>query len=122
MEEPHSVILSTTKQSRLQDTATGFTTHQSGRGREKKRTFNIPVSPLEISDTYSGLQMSVILMNTPKIKFLGIRFLTQSVNQLSHSVMSNSLRPHGLRYTKLPVHHQHLELAQTYVHQVGDAI
>ena len=25
--------------------------------------------------TYSGLQMSAILMNTPKIKFLGIRFL-----------------------------------------------
>ena len=33
------------------------------------------VSPWEISDTYSGLQMSAILMNTPKIKFLGIRFL-----------------------------------------------
>ena len=29
----------------------------------------------EISDTYSGLQMSAILMNTPKIWFLGIRFL-----------------------------------------------
>ena len=33
------------------------------------------LSPWEISDTYSGLQMSAILGNTPKIKFLGIRFL-----------------------------------------------
>ena len=33
------------------------------------------MSPREIPDTYSGLQMGVILMNTPKIKFLEIRFL-----------------------------------------------
>ena len=32
-------------------------------------------SPLAGADTYSGLQMSAILMNTPQIKFLGIRFL-----------------------------------------------
>ena len=31
--------------------------------------------PWESSDTYSGLQMSAILVNTPKIWFLGIRFL-----------------------------------------------
>ena len=30
--------------------------------------------PLGISDTYLELQMSAILMNTPKIKFLGVRF------------------------------------------------
>ena len=42
---------------------------------KEKRTLNTPVSPWEISDTYSGLQMSAILMNTPEIKFLGIRFL-----------------------------------------------
>ena len=44
-------------------------------GRKQKRTLNTPVSPWEISDTYSGLQMSAILMNTPKIKLLGISFL-----------------------------------------------
>jgi len=33
------------------------------------------VSPWEISDTYSGLPMSAILMNTPKIYFLEIIFL-----------------------------------------------
>ena len=42
---------------------------------EEDRTLNTPVSPWEISDTYSGLQMSAILVNTPKIKFLVIRFL-----------------------------------------------
>ena len=29
----------------------------------------------EIPDAYSGLQMSATLMVTPKIKFMGIRFL-----------------------------------------------
>ena len=42
--------------------------------KKQKRTLNTPVSPWELSDTYSGLQMSAILMNTPKIKFLGVRF------------------------------------------------
>ena len=53
----------------------GFTTHESSHGRKQKRTLNPPVSPWELLDTYSGLQMSIILMNTPKIKFLVIRFL-----------------------------------------------
>ena len=43
--------------------------------KKQKRTLNTPVSPWEISDTYSGPPMSAILMNTPKIWFLGIRFL-----------------------------------------------
>ena len=53
----------------------GFTNHKSSHGRKKKRTLNTPVSPWEISDTYSEPKMSAILMNTPKIKFLGIGFL-----------------------------------------------
>ena len=53
----------------------GFTTHKSSRERKQKRTLKTPVSPWEILDTNSELQMSAILMNTPKIKFLGIRFL-----------------------------------------------
>ena len=50
------------------------------------------VSLWEISDIYSGLQMSAILMNTPKIKFLGIRFLSmalKSQNRLSEVVLQN---------------------------------
>ena len=42
---------------------------------ENRRGLNTPVSPWGMSDTYSELQMSAILMNTPKIKFLGIRLL-----------------------------------------------
>ena len=55
-------------------------------------TLNTPVSPWEISDTYSELQMSAILMNTPKIKFLGIRFLRIAVknqHSLAEVVLQN---------------------------------
>ena len=41
--------------------------------------------------------------------------------QFSHSVTSNSLRPHDHSTPGLPVHHQ-LPSTQTHVHQVGDAI
>ena len=42
--------------------------------------------------------------------------------QFGHSVMSNSLQPHGLSSPGFSVHHQLLELVQTHVHQVSDAI
>ena len=70
----------------------GFTTHESSHGRKQKRTLNTPVSPWEISDTYSELQMSAILMNTPKIWFLGIRFLRialKSQHSLTEIVLQN---------------------------------
>ena len=41
--------------------------------------------------------------------------------QFSRSVISNSLQSHGLQHTRLPVHHQLPELAQTHVHWVSDA-
>ena len=43
-------------------------------------------------------------------------------DQFSHSVASDSLQPHGLQHTRLPVHHQLPEFAQSHVHQVSDAI
>ena len=42
--------------------------------------------------------------------------------QFSHSVVSDSLRPHGLSTPGFPVHHQLPDLAETHVHQVSDAI
>ena len=42
--------------------------------------------------------------------------------QFSHSDMSNSLRPHGLRHARPPSPYQLLEITQTHVHWVGDAI
>ena len=45
------------------------------------------------------------------------------VPQFSHSVVSNSLRPHGLQHTRLPcLYHQLPELAQTHAPQVSDGI
>jgi len=41
---------------------------------------------------------------------------------ISHSVMSDSLRPHEPQHTRPPVHHQLLKFTQTPVHWVGDAI
>ena len=42
--------------------------------------------------------------------------------QFSHSVVSDCLRPHGLQHPRYSVYRQLLELAQTHVHRVGDAI
>ena len=70
----------------------GFTAHMSSHGRKQKRTLNISVSPWEISDTYSELQMSVILMNNPKIWSLGIRFIRitlKSQHSLAWIVLQN---------------------------------
>ena len=39
----------------------------------------------------------------------------------SHSVVSDSLQPHGLQ-PGFPVHHQILKLAQTHAHRVSDTI
>ena len=63
----------------------GFTAHESSHGKKQKRTLNTPVSPWELSDTYSGLPMSAILMKTPKIWFLRIRFLKIALNS-QHSL------------------------------------
>ena len=42
--------------------------------------------------------------------------------QFSCSTVSDSLRPHGLQHIRLPCPSPALELAQTHVHRVGDAI
>ena len=42
--------------------------------------------------------------------------------QSSCSAVSNPLWPHDLKHTRNPALHQLLKLAQTHIHQVGDAI
>ena len=44
--------------------------------------------------------------------------------QFSHSVVSDSLRPHELQHARppLPVHHHLPEFTQTHIYWVGDAI
>ena len=64
------------------------------------------------------------------IYFISFQILHISSIQFSCSVTSDSLWPHGVQLCNsmdcsmpgLPVHHQLLELVQTHVHQVGDAI
>ena len=51
-----------------------------------------------------------------------VRPMEATVVRFSHSDVSDSLRPHGLQHTRLPVHHQLPELTQTHVHRVSDAI
>ena len=46
----------------------------------------------------------------------------QRSDQISRSVVSDSLRPHGRSMPGLPVHHQLPEFTQTHVHRVSDAI
>ena len=48
--------------------------------------------------------------------------LISCCSSFGHSVMSDSLQPHGLQHASPTVHHDLPELAQTYVHQVSDAI
>ena len=38
--------------------------------------------------------------------------INQSVSQFSHSVVSDSLQPHGLQHARLPCHHQLLEFTK----------
>ena len=59
---------------------------------EKEEDTQYTCEPLETSDTYSGLQMSTILVNTPRIKILGIRFLMialKSQHSLADVVLQN---------------------------------
>ena len=44
------------------------------------------------------------------------------VVQSCYWVVSNTLRPHGLQHTSLPVLHHPLEFAQVHVHWISDAI
>ena len=55
-------------------------------------------------------------------KVMSGNFSVQLLLLFSHSVMSNSLQPHGLQHPDFPVHHHLLELVQTHVHRVSDAI
>ena len=50
------------------------------------------------------------------------RLCLDSSVQFSCSVVSSSLRPHGLQHARPPCHHQLPQLTQTHVRWIGDAI
>ena len=78
------------------------------------------------------MQYCVSLWFSQSTVAIGITWLCKAGNsvdnclksvQFSCSVMSDSLRPHGLQHTLgLPVHHQLPEFTQTHVHWVSDAM
>ena len=52
---------------------------------------------------------------------LAVILIRPSPVQFSHSVMSDSLRPHRLQHARLPCSSQLLELTKIHVHQISDA-
>ena len=91
MEGPYPVILST-------PTAVKVPGHDSwihySRVKLWKKTeedIQYTCEPWEISDTYSELPVSAILMNTPKIWFLGIKFPRITLRS-QHSLTENVLQ------------------------------
>ena len=72
------------------------------------------------------------VMKTPKSQLNDEQPLTKHVgttkkdqirsDQISHSVVSDSLRPHDRSTPGLPVHQELLEFTQTHIHRVSDAI
>ena len=62
---------------------------------------------------------NIHILNWAKVFLM---FMVFRSDQISHSVMSNSLRPHESQQPGLPVHHQLPEFTHTHVHRVSDAI
>ena len=77
---PYPLMLSTPTAVKVPGHMTpGFTTQSLSCGKTQKRTLNTPASPWVISATYSGLQISAIVMNRQKIKFLVINFIRRAL-------------------------------------------
>ena len=71
----------------------------------------------------SPIGFSAVSLYTFAMVSLGIKYTFLVYQQFSCSVVSDSLRPHGLQRARLPFfHHQLPEPAQTHVHPIGDAI
>ena len=88
---------------------------------ESKNYFIFPLDNL-LAPTKQVIGPPEIFVEYSFICTMLLDFMSMHTVHFSHSVLSNSLRPHRLQHTSFPVCHQLLELAQTHVHQVGDAI
>ena len=87
---------------------------------ETQSTF-LPLSELPGASVWGPIRgfLSFYSMRGSCLPFI-VFFLIPSV-QFSHSVMSESLWPHGLQQARSPIHHQLPEFTQTNVHWVSDA-
>ena len=80
--------------------------------------FPLSHAPKETSSALLGVASSVdITMATRQYHAHQIRS-----DQISHSVVSDSLRPHESQHASPPIHHQLPEFTETHVHRVSDAI
>ena len=82
---PYSVILSTPTEVKVPELDSWIHYSWVKPWNKTEEDTQYICEPWEISDTYSKLQMSAILMNTPKNKFLGIRFLRKALKS-QHSL------------------------------------
>ena len=83
---------------------------------ESKSEDNSPDERKERKNTYRG---EFYVKTEAEIRVMPLQ---DSSVQFSHTVVSDSLWPHGLQHARLPVHHQLPEFTQTHVHRVRDAI
>ena len=89
---PYRVILSTPTEVRVPGYDSWIHYSRVKLCKKTEEDTQYTCEPWEISDTQPGLQISAILMNTPKIKFLGIRFLRtalKSQHSLAEVVLQN---------------------------------
>ena len=86
--------------------------HLSSSSKISEILLNLWISQLSRRDTPSLLCKNIAILS----------FYTFSSIQFSHSVVSDSLRPHGLQHTRLPCPSPTPGASQTHVHWVGDAI
>ena len=73
---------------------------------------------MQSNSRLGSLQSQLHRSESPRV-FLKAPYL---IHQFSHSVVSDSLWPHGLQHTRPPCPSSTLEFTQTYVHWVSDAI
>ena len=84
--------------------------------------FHEALSSALLKQTPASLWSSVVVFLCEPLNSLTmVGYWSVSV-QFSHSVVSNTLWPHGMQHARLPVHHQPLKLTQTHVHQLSYAI
>ena len=74
------------------------------------------------SPVYTYVYLSICPSTHYLCTCVSLVHLTYVSVQFSHSVVSDCLQPHGLQHTRFPCPTPTPEVAQTHVHQVGDAI
>ena len=95
------------------------------KGQKIRDTLPLIFFPIELLELwYFGVYR---LIDSYSVKSIPLKpqlddWIPALLHEFSHSVMSNSLWPHGLRHTRLPCPSQTYGVYSTHVHRVSDAI